>query len=618
MAYDVTRYLSIESVETPSFTVDGDLLCLADTSGTPQVWRVGDAGAWPERLTPYEERVSTVAASPTRPEFVFGMDRGSDENDALYRYDLASGSIDRLTDDPDRSHEWGAWRPDGERIAYASNRREVGRFDVYVTDRSGEDHELVCEGDGGFLSVAAWGPDGNRLAVLEPRSGDDVGLSVLDLRDGDRVAYGTDEAAVFHDVAFDSRGSTLYLVTDFGRDRSYVASVDLDTGAVEAVPGTPGADATDEGSGTSRPATWPVDRLTVHRATGRMALTRNVDGYSRLHTGYLNDGRFVENAAPAVADGVVSDLAFGPEGRRYAFGYSDPTTPPGISLATFGTDTDRRWTPVGTCGLPDGSLRAPSVVRYDSPDGDGSGESTREIPAYWTLPADAEPEATPVIVDVHGGPAHQRRPWFYPEKQYYLDRGFAVLEPNVRGSTGYGNAYEALDDVENRMDSVRDVRAAVEWARERDAVDEDRIVAYGRSYGGFVVLAAVTEYPELWAAAVEFVGIANFVTFLENTGEWRRSHREEEYGSLADDRELLEEISPIHRVDRIQCPLFVQHGANDPRVPVEESREIASALRERDVPVETCIFEDEGHHTTSRSNRIEQFERIGAFLDEHV
>jgi len=618
MAYDVTRYLSIESVETPSFTVDGDLLCLADTSGTPQVWRVGDASAWPERLTPYEERVSTVAASPTRPEFVFGMDRGSDENDALYRYDLASGSIDRLTDDPDRSHEWGAWRPDGERIAYASNRREVGRFDVYVTDRSGEDHELVCEGDGGFLSVAAWGPDGNRLAVLEPRSGDDVGLSVLDLRDGDRVAYGTDEAAVFHDVAFDSRGSTLYLVTDFGRDRSYVASVDLDTGAVEAVPGTPGADATDEGSGTSRPATWPVDRLTVHRATGRMALTRNVDGYSRLHTGYLNDGRFVENAAPAVADGVVSDLAFGPEGRRYAFGYSDPTTPPGISLATFGTDTDRRWTPVGTCGLPDGSLRAPSVVRYDSPDGDGSGESTREIPAYWTLPADAEPEATPVIVDVHGGPAHQRRPWFYPEKQYYLDRGFAVLEPNVRGSTGYGNAYEALDDVENRMDSVRDVRAAVEWARERDAVDEDRIVAYGRSYGGFVVLAAVTEYPELWAAAVEFVGIANFVTFLENTGEWRRSHREEEYGSLADDRELLEEISPIHRVDRIQCPLFVQHGANDPRVPVEESREIASALRERDVPVETCIFEDEGHHTTSRSNRIEQFERIGAFLDEHV
>ncbi len=626
MAYDVERYLSIEAVETPSFTVEGDLLCLADTSGTPQVWRVSDGSAWPERLTPYEERVSRVAASPTRPEFVFAMDRGSDENDALYRYDLGSGEIDALTDDPEATHDWGAWGPDGERIAYAANSRDAGRFDVYVDDRTGADRELVLEGNGGFLSVAAWGPDGNRLALLEPRGGSDIGLSVLDLRDGTHVEYADDEPARFWDVTFDSRGSSLYLVTDFGRDRSYFGRVDLDTGSVEPVPGAPGAEDDEGGAGTSTPATWPVDRLAVHRATGRVALTRNVDGYSHLHTGYMDEGRFVENASPSVDEGVVSEVAFGRAGRRYAVGYSDPTTPPGISVATFGTDTDRRWTPVGTCGLPDGALRSPSLVRYETFDVDDSGSSSREtespgrreIPAYWTLPADAEPGSTPAIVDVHGGPAHQRRPWFYPEKQYFLNRGYAVLEPNVRGSTGYGAEYAALDDVEKRMDSVRDLDAAVDWLVDREAVDPDRIVAYGRSYGGFMVLSAITEYPERWAAAVEFVGIANFVTFLENTGEWRRSHRESEYGSLAEDREFLESISPLGDVDRIQCPLFVQHGANDPRVPVEESREIAAALEERGVPVETCIFEDEGHHTTSRSNRIEQFDRIGAFLDDHV
>jgi len=224
----------------------------------------------------------------------------------------------------------------------------------------------------------------------------------------------------------------------------------------------------------------------------------------------------------------------------------------------------------------------------------------------------------PVIVDVHGGPEHQRRPWFYPQKQFYLDRGYAVFEPNVRGSTGYGREYTHLDDVENRMDSVRDLAAGVEWLADRDVVDDDRIVAYGRSYGGFMVLSAITEYPELWAAAVEFVGIANFVTFLENTGDWRRRHREREYGSLAEDREFLESISPIHRVDRIECPLFVQHGANDPRVPVEEAEQIAAALEDRGIPVETCIFEDEGHHTTSRENLIEEFRRVAAFLDEHV
>jgi dipeptidyl aminopeptidase/acylaminoacyl peptidase len=486
---------------------------------------------------------------------------------------------------------------------------------VYVQDRTGGDPELVHEGPGGWLSVAAWGPDGRRLALLSPRSSVDVDLSVLDVETGEHTRFGTDEPARFSQVHFDSRGSSLLLVTDFGRDSPYVGRVDLDTGAVDPLPGAPGStvdgEDPDTGAGTASPATWPVDGLAVHRATERLALTRNVDGYSHLHTGYLDEGRFVENAAPDVTDGVVSTVAFGTEGRRYAVAYSDPTTPKGIDVATFGTDTDERYTPVGTCGVPEAALRAQEVVRYETFDG-------RDIPAYWTLPADAEPGATPVVVDVHGGPSHQRRPWFYPEKQYFLDRGYAVLEPNVRGSTGYGRAYAALDDVEKRLDSVRDVAAAVEWLTDEEFVDSDRIVAYGRSYGGFVVLSAITRYPDLWAAAVEFVGIANFETFLENTGDWRRAHREAEYGSLAEDRDLLAEISPIHDVDEIECPLFVQHGANDPRVPVAESEAIAERVGERGVPVETCIFEDEGHHTTDRANLIEQFERVASFLDEHV
>ena len=167
------------------------------------------------------------------------------------------------------------------------------------------------------------------------------------------------------------------------------------------------------------------------------------------------------------------------------------------------------------------------------------------------------------------------------------------------------------------MDSVKDIKHATEWLEDQPAADTDQLVAYGRSYGGFMVLAAITEYPDLWAAAVDFVGIADFQTFLENTGEWRRSHRAAEYGSL-DNPELLERISPIHKVDRISCPLFIQHGANDPRVPVGEAEQIAEAVEERGIPVETCIFEDEGHHTTDRENLIEEFERIAAFLDEHV
>ena len=198
------------------------------------------------------------------------------------------------------------------------------------------------------------------------------------------------------------------------------------------------------------------------------------------------------------------------------------------------------------------------------------------------------------MVEVHGGPESQRRPIWSAAIQYLAGRGYAVLAPNVRGSTGYGKAYSHLDDVRLRMDSVRDLAHAVEWLRANGA-DPRRIAVMGGSYGGFMVLSAITTYPDLWAAAVDIVGIANFVTFLENTGAWRRALREAEYGSLERDRDFLEEISPIHHVERITAPLMVMHGANDPRVPVGEAEQIVETLRQRGRAVEYLRFEDEGH-----------------------
>jgi dipeptidyl aminopeptidase/acylaminoacyl peptidase len=611
MSYDIARYLSIDTVDSPAFTVDGDLLVRADTTGTPQIWRLRGPDRWPERLTPYDERVSTVDASPTRSEFVFGMDTGANERDQLYRYDLRTGDVARLTDDDDVIHSWGAWDPDGDRVAYAANRRERDTFDVYVQGRTKayDDADRVFEGTGGWLSVATWGPDGRRLALLEPHGSRDLTVHLYDTETHELRTMGDDEDSFFADVTFGPEGERLYAVTDHGADTAYVGVVDPATGEIRAVAGDEPATGSDP---DHRPeGGWGVDGLAMDRRTGRLVYTRNTDGYSTVHAGYVDREVVRESAAPAPG-GVVPTVTFGPEGNRYAFVRSAPDDPYGVHVAEFGTDLVTEWTPVGTCGLPEETFRTPETVRYETFDG-------REIPAYFTLPPGVNDGGTvPVIVDIHGGPEHQRRPWFYPEKQFFTNRGYAVFEPNVRGSTGYGRTYAALDDVEKRMDSVRDVERAVAWLHDQRVVDSDRVVAYGRSYGGFMVLAAITQYPDLWAAAVEFVGIADFVTFLENTGEWRRSHREAEYGSLEDDRELLAEISPIHDVDRIRCPLFVQHGANDPRVPVGETEQIAAALKDRGVPVETLIFEDEGHHTTDRANLITEFERIAAFLDDHV
>ncbi|WP_135829312.1 S9 family peptidase [Halorussus halobius] len=634
MAHDVRPYLTARQTTDPTLAPDGRLAVLADTTGTKQVWTVTDSEAWPRQRTFYDERVSFVSWSPAGDRLAFGKDAGADEHDQLFALDPADNAVTRLTDRPDAIHMWGGWSPGGDRVAFTANRRESDTFDVYamaVGDSTGTataEPDLVRESEmEGFLGVAGWSPSGDRLLVVKARASSDDDLYVVDVETGERRHVTPHEGHVrYREPTFGPEGDAVYCLSDADSDALELVRVDVETGATETV--VSGGD-------------WSLDHLALDADSGRLAFSRNVDGYADLRVGRLTDDGGAATAEVDLPDGVVHGLSMGPGGERVAATVSAPDLNHSVfvvgtagegaddsaaggtgesSLATDDPLAPERWTRPSPGGLSLDAYDSPDLVRYETFDG-------REIPAYFTLPEEADGSAAegeasagevPVVVDIHGGPHYQRRPWFRPIRQYFLDAGYAVFEPNVRGSSGYGRAYAALDDVEKRMDSVRDVAEAVDWLVDRPEIDPDGVVAYGRSYGGFMVLAALTEYPDLWAAGVDFVGIANWVTFLENTGDWRRSHREAEYGSLSEDRELLEAISPIHSVDEISCPLFVQHGENDPRVPVGEARRIADELADRGVPVETCVFDDEGHHTTKLDNRIEQFERIGAFLDEHV
>jgi dipeptidyl aminopeptidase/acylaminoacyl peptidase len=306
-----------------------------------------------------------------------------------------------------------------------------------------------------------------------------------------------------------------------------------------------------------------------------------------------------------VPEGVVGGFEFAPDSGRLAFTLVGPTRNPDVWVLDLPEGEPRRVTRSSTAGIPRSSFRQPRPLRYPSFDG-------REIPALLYEP---EGENAPVIVNVHGGPESQSRPTFAPVTQYLLHRGYAVLFPNVRGSTGYGKAYTHLDDVELRMDSVRDLAHAAHWLRGRG---HKRVAVMGGSYGGFMVLAALTEYPELWSAGVDIVGIANLVTFLENTGSYRRGLREPEYGSLERDRQFLESISPIHKAGNIRAPLMVIHGKNDPRVPVGEAEQIVERVRKNGGAVEYLLYEDEGHGLAKLANRLDAYPKIAAFLDEHL
>ncbi|WP_162224452.1 S9 family peptidase [Halorussus amylolyticus] len=641
MTRDVRRYFTARETTAPTLSPDGRVAFLADTTGTMQVWISDAPGAWPRQRTFYDERVSFASWSPDGSAVAFGKDAGADEHDQLFVLDPDDGDIARLTDRPDAIHLWGGWSPDGDRIAFAANRRDESRFDVYAMDVGSDaddaddtdadsthaDPELVREADcEGFVSVAGWSPSGDRLVVQDASASSDDDLSVVDVATGERDHVTPHDGHVrYHQPAFGPDGEAIYCASDANADTMEVARIDLETLATETVV-----------SGGE----WSIDGFALDAASGRLAVTRNVDGYSDLRVGRLTSATDADLADVSLPPGsetsepecVVHDLSMGPDGERVAATVSAPDLNHSVFVADA-RDAHKgesvsvsRWTRPSAGGMSLDAYQSPDLVRYETFDADERGSSAREaeshggreIPAYFTLPIDAPAGETPVVVDIHGGPHHQRRPWFRPIRQYFLDSGYAVFEPNVRGSSGYGREYAALDDVEKRMDSVRDIAEAVEWLADRPEIDPERVVAYGRSYGGFMVLAALTEYPDLWAAGVDFVGIGNWVTFLENTGDWRRAHREAEYGSLADDRKFLESISPIHSVDEIECPLFVQHGANDPRVPVSEARQIAAEVESQGVPVETLIFDDEGHHTTKLGNRIEMFERIAGFLDRHV
>ncbi|QUO47439.1 MULTISPECIES: S9 family peptidase [Halorubrum] len=598
--YDIERYLNVRNAGGADLGPDGRLSFLLDTTGTGQVWSVREPESWPEQHTFFEESVSFVDSSPERSEAVFGMDEGGNERAQLYRLDYESGAITELTDMPEAKHRWGGWDSTGDRFAFASNRRDEAVFDVYVQgrDETGDDAELVYEGDG-WLSVAGWSPSDDRLIVHEAHSSFDHDVYTLDLSTGDLTHHTPHEGDVrYSGPEWGPDGEGIYLVTDRDTDTLRLERLDLET---------------DEFAVVADGGEWNVDGVAIDEESRRLVYSRNVDGYTELTAGELvAPDRIDEFPEPDLPDGVAGGVSFGPDGDRFAVTATGSTHNANVYVVDATTGDAERWTRASTAGVPPDTFVERELVHYPTFDG-------REIPAFFSVPETEPPESGyPVVVDIHGGPESQRRPSFASVTQYLLNNGYAVFEPNVRGSSGYGKAYSGLDDVENRMDSVKDIREGVGWLHDHPEVDPDRVVAMGGSYGGFMVLASLTEYPELWAAGVDIVGIANFVTFLENTGDWRRSLREAEYGSLDADREFLESVSPINNIERIETPLFVLHGENDPRVPVGEAEQIVEEAREQGVPVRKLIFDDEGHGFAKLDNRIEAYREIVDFLAEHV
>ena len=594
MHHEFARYLKIRAAYGATWSPDGRRVAfLTDITGVPQVWEVQSGGpGWPEQLTFHEERVSGVHYSPKENKLLFGMDAGGNERSQLFLLDGSTGEERDLTRAPDAIHYFGGFSPEGGRIAYTATRRNGTDFDVFVQDLGDSDEPETVWKTSGYHTVSAWAPDGSFLIVSRHHSNLDNDLYRLDLGSGETLLLTPHEGdGRFRGVRVAPDGRHAFLATDRDGDFVRLAHLDLQTLEVEYL----------------TPDDWDVEEVELSEDGRWLAVGRNVEGYSDF---VLFNGRGRRVPGPEMPRGILGGFEFSPDGTRLAFTLTGPDRNPDVWIVDLPDGEPRRLTRSSTAGIPPRTFRSPEIVRYPSFDG-------LEIPALFYEPeaSPASPGGAPVVVNVHGGPEAQSRPLFAPVTQYLLGRGYAVFSPNVRGSTGYGKSYTHLDDVYLRMDSVKDLAHAVRWLRDRG---HERVAVMGGSYGGFMVLAALTEYPELWTAGVDIVGIANMVTFLENTGSYRRALREPEYGSLERDRPFLESISPIHKAEEITSPLMVIHGKNDPRVPVGEAEQIVERVRENGGAVEYLLYEDEGHGLAKLKDRLDAYPKIAAFLDEHL
>lgn len=617
---EFVRYLNARSAYGASFAPDGQRITfLTDITGVAEVWRVPvatqgseTAPGWPEQLTFGGERIAGASYSPVADRLIVGGDVGGNERTQLFLMRGDGTTFTPLTKQPETIHVFGGedgsasngWSPDGARIVYASNARDPRFFDVYeraVDDLDAAPH-LLLQHDGTNYP-AGYSRDGHTVLVERMYTNMHNALILIDIATGETRQLTPEPTEITSSPArhvspqWSADGRGLYLLSDRGRQVLSLAWLDLATGEMTYL----------------RDDQWDADGLSLSPDGKRLALVTNVDGASRIELFDITAGweRRVALPSPELPQGVAAGVRWSPDGARIVFTFAPPDD--AMDVWVWDTASKTRWrvTRSARGGLPDSAFVAPQLMRYPTFD-------ERQIPSYLFLPDGAEQRHLPVVVYVHGGPESQTRPAFNPVIQYLAASGYAVLAPNVRGSSGYGYEYQSLDDVRLRMDSVADLAAAVRWLGAEQIADPYRIAVMGGSYGGFMVLSALTTYPDLWAAGVDIVGIANFVTFLENTGPWRRKLREPEYGSLENDRDFLESISPIRHVDAITAALFVVHGANDPRVPVGEAEQIVAALRARNVPVEYLRFEDEGHGLIKRANRVKAYPEIARFLDAQV
>ncbi|WP_243292225.1 S9 family peptidase [Bacillus sp. FJAT-47783] len=589
---ELLAYLTVKSAsKSEAIPTKNKFTFISNITGLPQVWTMNEEQE-PVEYVHFEDRIMSVHHSPKGDKTVVGMDDNGNEKQQLFLFKQSSGEIEPLVQAPDCFHHFGGWSPNGKFITFSSNRRNPGFFDVYIQDITNKKTDVVYRFDGKCIPLR-WLPDGENILIEIPETNIDQAIYILNIETGKTTRVGkSDMPARYQSIEITKDGKGGFMLTDLGEETLYLSRFSLDCpGHIERL---------------VHFTEWDIEEMKLSPDENHLVYTLNEGGISSLYIFDLMTNK--EKKIESLPDGVINSLSWlNPD--QFIFSLNTPTSPGDIWEMSLSKKKVKRITFISQAEAVESLLKEPKICSFSSFDG-------LSVPYFYYEKESGVDK--PAVIYVHGGPESQTRATYNPVIQYLVNQGIVVIVPNIRGSKGYGREYIKLDDARKRMDAVDDLAWLVKDIVKSHGVNPKKIGIMGRSYGGFMVLAALTHYPDLWAAGVNIVGFSNIRTFLENTGSWRRYLREYEYGSLKHDADFFEEIAPINHFHKIKAPLLVFHGRNDSRVPISEAEQLVSSMKSLGQDVQFTIFEDEGHQTEKIDNQVTMNTQIAEFLKKNL
>ncbi|UTP39833.1 prolyl oligopeptidase family serine peptidase [Phenylobacterium sp. LH3H17] len=575
------RYQNTRSANFLDWLGDGTMLIATRFGQTPQIHHVKAPGGDRTQLTFFDEPVTSAAAQPMVPgAFVLARDTGGDEYFQGYASAVEGGEA--LVTDPKTRNTGFVFSPDGTLLAWSRVTPGKGDYDIMLMRTGQPATRRVALKGKGAVGPAAFSADGGRILFRRAISAQSSKVFVLETATGRVTEINPSRKLIAYSGGeFTPDGRRVLMLSDEKSEVARLVEYDLVSGRKTVV--------ADGGA-------WEIEAFDLSENGRLLAYAINQDGRSRVVVADIMTRRALPQ--PELPVGVLADLKFSPDALRLAIGLNSATSPADVWTWNIAEASLVRWTHSEMGGLKPADMVEPSLIRFVSFD-------RRQIPA-WVYRPKAAKEPTPVIIDIHGGPEGQSRPGFSTTYQYWVNAlGATVISPNVRGSTGYGKTYLALDNAMKRQDSVRDIGALLDWIASQPDLDKSRVVVSGGSYGGFMTLAALAAYNDRLAGAIDTVGISDFTTFLTHTEGYRRDLRRVEYGDERDPKMKAEfdRISPLNLTDKMTKPLFVIAGFNDPRVPWTEGEQIVAKVRANGGDVWWMMAKDEGHGFRKKQNR---------------